>query len=83
MNVRVRVAAAGTLRVSPVGDSRVRGSVQDVASAGTTTVTLRPTRAGMRILKRVGTLKVKARFTFTPCGGTGSSVVRQYTLRLR
>ena len=46
-------------------------------------MTLRPTRAGMRTLKRVGRLRVKARFTFTPCGGTGTSVVRPYTLRLR
>ena len=37
----------------------------------------------MRTLKRVGRLRVKARFTFTPCGGTGTSVVRPYTLRLR
>ena len=37
----------------------------------------------MRILRRDGQLRVKARFTFTPCGGTGSSVIRQYTLRLK
>jgi hypothetical protein len=54
-----------------------------VSSAGTTTIRLRPTKAGVRILKHVGTLRVKARFTFTPCGGTGSSVVHKYTLRMR
>jgi ELWxxDGT repeat protein len=83
MRVRVTVAGAGRLVVGPVDGSPVRRSVRDVASAGTTTITLRPTKAGMRILKRVGRLRVTARFTFTPCGGTGSSVIRQYTLRLR
>jgi hypothetical protein len=36
----------------------------------------------MRILRQNGRLRVKARFTITPCGGTGSSVIRRYTLRL-
>ena len=55
--------------------SFLRRSRVDVASAGTTVITLRPTRAGMRILRQ-------ARFTFTPCGGTGSSMIGRYTLRL-
>ena len=69
--------------MSPAAGSRLKSSAQNVASAGTTTVTLRPTTLGMRTLKRVGKLQVKARFTFTPCGGTGTSVVRPYTLRLK
>jgi len=83
MRVEVAVAGAGRLVVRPVGRSRLKRSVKDVASAGTTTITLRPTRAGMRRLERAGTLRVRARFTFTPCGGTGSSVVRRYTLVLK
>ena len=83
LRVKVSVAGAGRLVVSPAGGSQLKRSVRDVASAGTTTITLRPTRAGMRILRRDGKLRVKARFTFTPCGGTGSSVIRQYTLRLK
>jgi len=66
----------------PVAGSLLRTSVVEVASAGRTTILLRPTRAGMRILRQNGTLRVRARFTFTPCGGTGSSVTRRYTLRL-
>lgn len=46
-------------------------------------ITLRPTRAGMQQLRKSGTVRVTARFTFTPCGGTGSSVLRSITLRLR
>ena len=83
LRVKVAVAGPGTLVVRPVDGSRVQGSVRHLASAGPTTITLRPTRAGMRILRRVGRLRVKARFTFTPCGGTGSSVIRRYTLRMR
>jgi ELWxxDGT repeat protein len=83
LRVRVAVAGAGRLAVAPAGGSRVRRMVRVMDSSGRTTVTLRPTKAGMRILKRDGKLPVKARFTFTPCGGAGSSVIHRYTLRLR
>jgi hypothetical protein len=77
------VAAGGTLVVRPVAGSELKRSRRVVSSAGRTTVTLRPTRAGKRILKREGTLKVRARFTFTPCGGAGSSVTRKFILKMR
>ncbi len=83
MRVKVRVAGDGRLVARPVAGSLLRTSVVDVASAGMTTIVLRPTRAGMRILRHNGRLRVRARFTFTPCGGTGSSVVHGYTLRLK
>jgi ELWxxDGT repeat protein len=83
VRVKVTVAAAGRLVVGPVGGSELRTSVRDVESRGTTSITLLPTEAGMRTLRRTGRLRVTARFTFTPCGGDGSSVVREYTLRLK
>ena len=83
MRVKVTVEGAGTLAVSPAGTSLLKASRRTCPRPGRTTVTLRPTRAGMRTLKRVGKLTVRAKFTFTPCGGTGTSVVRPYTLRLR
>ena len=83
MTVGVEVAAAGTLEVRPAGDSLLRRSVVQVPSAGSTSVTLRPTRAGLRTLRKVGTLRVRARFTWTPCGGPARSTVGEYTLRLR
>ena len=83
LTLKVTVAAAGRLQVAPAGDSPLKTSAQDVPSAGKASVTLRPTRAGMRTLKREGKLRVKARFTFTPCGGSGTTVTRSYTLRLR
>ena len=82
LRVRVVVAGDGSLVVGPVARSLLRRSRVDVASAGRTTILLRPTRAGLRILRQNGALRVRARFTFTPCGGTGSSVTRRYTLRL-
>jgi ELWxxDGT repeat protein len=85
LTVKVAVAGAGRLVVRPADGSagKLKWSVRDMASAGTTTITLRPTKAGIRILKQIGRLRITARFTFTPCGGTGSSVIRQYTLRMR
>jgi ELWxxDGT repeat protein len=83
VTVRVLVAGGGTLVARPAAGSELRKSVRVVAESTATTITLRPTRAGMRILKRDGSLRVRARFTFTPCGGTGSSVVRPFTLKLR
>ena len=83
MRVKVRVDSAGTLEVRPAGQSKLKRSVRDVDSAGNTTITLTPTRAGMRVLRKEGKLRVKARVTFTPCGGSGSSVTQPYTLRLK
>lgn len=82
LRVRVKVGGAGRLVVSPVDGSLLRRSVTQVVSAGTTTVTLRPSRAGFRILEKVGRLRVEAQFTFTPCGEAGVSVIRRYTLQL-
>jgi hypothetical protein len=31
----------------------------------------------------VGKLDIQVQVTFTPCGGTGSSVIRSLTLKLR
>lgn len=56
---------------------------REVPSAGTTTINVRPTEAGMKTLERLGELRVKVRYSFTPCGGTGASLVKSYTLRLR
>src|SRR4051794_33225168 len=94
VKVRVKVAGAGRLLVGPAGSSLIRTSRQNLRDAGTTTATVTPTRAGTRKLRQalrvaqrhgrhVGKLSVRARFTFTPCGGTPSSLVRRYTLKLK
>ncbi len=83
LRLKVSVEGAGTLVVAPAAGSEIRRTSTAVARAGDVTVTLRPTRAGMRELRRTGVLRVKARFTFTPCGGPGSSLVHRYTLSLK
>jgi hypothetical protein len=69
--------------VAPVAGSKLKRSAVDLAVAGRTMVVLRPNRAGLRELRRTGKLQVRATFTFTPCGGEASSVVRKYTLQKR
>jgi hypothetical protein len=67
----------------PAAGSDLKKATRIVSSAGTTSITLRPTRAGKKKLERDGVLKVRARFTFTPCGGSGSSVTRPFVLQMR
>ena len=81
--VKVSVDATGRVAVAPVGKSKLRRTFKDSATGKTVTVTLTPTKAGVKKLKRTGKLAIKARFTFTPCGVTGTSVVRSFTLRMR
>ena len=83
LRVKVTVQGAGTLHVAPAAGSRIKGSRLEVGRADVVPVTLRPTASGLRQLRKTGELQVRARFTFTPCGGAGSSVVGRYTLRLR
>ncbi len=83
LRVSVSTDGPGRLAVAPAAGSKLKRSARDLADAESTTVLLRPTRAGLRELRRTGELRVKARFTFTPCGGPASSVVRTYTLKLR
>jgi hypothetical protein len=53
-----------------------------LARAGRIEITLRPTAAGRSILRRKGTLHTRVRITFTPTGGTPSSVLKTLTFRL-
>jgi ELWxxDGT repeat protein len=94
LRLKVSVAGAGKLVVGPASGSLIKTTRQNVRAAGATTATLTPTKAGMSKLRQalrrahrhgrsVGKLSVRARFTFTPCGGTPSSQVRRYTLKLK
>jgi hypothetical protein len=51
--------------------------------AGAVRVTLRPTTAGKRLLRRRGRLRVRVTVTFTPTGGAPRSTTRTVTLRLK
>ena len=73
LRVRGRADAPGELTVRPLGGSELKRANVDVAEAGRVVFVLKPTRAGMRELRRTGVLKVRAEITFTPCSGEGSS----------
>ena len=94
VRLKVRVRGAGHLVVEPGRRGRFVVVNEHLRSAGRTKIVLEPTTKGMRQLERalreaqregreVGRLRVKARFTFTPCGGEPSSQTRRYVLKLR
>jgi ELWxxDGT repeat protein len=83
MAVEVTAGAAGRLVVTPADGTEVRRSSQQLPKAGTATIILRPTEAGLRALRREGRLRVRAQFTYTPCSGPPrSSETRAFTLAL-
>ncbi|TIC88978.1 hypothetical protein E8D34_00135 [Nocardioides sp. GY 10113] len=83
LRVGVRVGAAGTIEMTPVGRSLLRPATVTPGGPGESSLLLRPTREGRRTLRRTGRLVVTAEFTYSPCGGVGASRTRSYTLRLR
>jgi len=81
--VRVRVPAAGVLRVRAAGGLRAIRPVRvNAAREGVLTVTVRTSRVGAAALARRGrgSLRARARFSFTPVGGSTQTAIR--TLRL-
>lgn len=83
VKVRAWVDTAGTLEVRPVDENLFKTVVRDLPGADRFTVRLEPTRAGRRALKRRGEVRLRARFTFTSCGGAVDKVTRSYTLKMR
>jgi hypothetical protein len=49
--------------------------------AGIATLSLKPTGAGKKAIKKKGKLKVKVRFTFTPTGGSASTLEKSITAK--
>jgi hypothetical protein len=82
---RLAVVATATIPTKPSTSRRITvgRATKSVASSGTVSVKLKPSRTAMRILKRKGRLKTSARITFTPTGGSSSSRKRTVTLKLR
>ena len=52
-----------------------------VKAAGTVKVTLKPTAAGKKVLKKKGKLRQRVRITFKPTGGTANSTVKTITIK--
>jgi hypothetical protein len=53
----------------------------NVAKAGKVKVTLKPTAAGKKVLKKKGKIRQKVRITFTPTGGTPKSTTKTITIK--
>lgn len=51
--------------------------------AGKVKITIKPTAAGKKVLRRKGKLRVKVRLTFTPTGGAPRSQVKSVTLKVK
>jgi hypothetical protein len=73
-------SSAGTGKATKGGKLLAKGG-KGAAKAGTVKVTLKPTKAGKRLLKRKRSVKVKVQLVFKPT--TGVSVKRTLSARLR
>ncbi len=76
--LRVRLPAAGRLRVSGSG---LKTTSRSIARVGSVTITVSLTSRGRRSLSRARTLKVKARVVFAPSDGKASTVTVPLTFR--
>jgi hypothetical protein len=82
--LRVNVPGAGSLTAADVKrkGKRIQDAVATASGAGTTTLRLKPTGSGRKVLKAKGKLPFKALVTFTPTGGTAASQTRVGKLKL-
>jgi hypothetical protein len=53
----------------------------NVKAAGVVKVTLKPTAAGKKVLRKKGKLRQKMRITFTPTGGTPNTKTKTITIK--
>jgi hypothetical protein len=79
--LRVKVPAAGVLRMRSGGGARViRAARVHASRARVLAVTVRPSRAGRSLLARRSRLRARARLSFTPVGGAPQTWTRVLTL---
>ena len=95
--ITITVPGPGVLQVAPTaGGSRaafakaraakkkkplIKTVKLNVAKAGKVKVTLKPTAAGKKVLKKKGKITQKMRITFTPTGGTPKSSTKTITIK--
>ena len=88
-----RLPGAGTLVLDATGNVSAKllaakrfkvGKLRrTVSKAGTYKLTLKPSKAAKRVLRRRGKLKVSVKVSFTPRGGTARKSTRTVTLKLK
>lgn len=59
----------------------IKKTTVKVKKAGPVKVTIKPTKAGKKIVKKKGKLTTKVNITFTPTGGTPRTVVKKVTIK--
>jgi hypothetical protein len=82
--LKVNTPGAGTLTATDMKKKgkRVKKATVATVSAGTATLVLKPTAAGMNALEQKGKLPFKLAVTFTPTGGTAASQTFSGKLKL-
>ena len=78
-----KVQTGGNARASATKTIKVGRVVLTANKAGTFDLTLKPSAAAKKELRRKGKLKVSLRLTFTPTGGTPATSTTSLTLKLR
>jgi hypothetical protein len=80
--LRVRAGAAGRLTVrAPGRRAAIRPARVRVPGPRTLSVTIRPSRAGARLLRRHRRVRVRAAVRFTPVAGAPQRFTRVLTLQ--
>ncbi len=85
--VSVKLPGPGRLEMvgtAKVGKKKVKvgRTVLNAAKAGTFSLTLKPSAAAKKVLRKKGSLKVSLAFTFTPTGGTAGTSSTSLTLKM-
>jgi hypothetical protein len=83
--LKVNVPGAGALKALDVKKKgkRIKKATATASAAGVATLTLKPTAAGMKALKKNGKLPFGLSVTFTPTGGTAASKIFSGKLKLK
>jgi ABC-type phosphate transport system substrate-binding protein len=86
--ISVKLPGAGQLEMVGTAKSgkkkiKVGRVVLNVVKGGTFDLTLKPSAAAKKTLRKKGSLRVTVQFTFTPVGGTASSSTSSVTLKLK
>ncbi len=84
LTLRVTLPGAGVLSLRSAGKSPVKAATVTLLGSGVAKITVKPTKAGLKMLEQSakGKLRVNVKFTFTPTGGTANTKTKIYRLTL-
>lgn len=92
----VEVPGPGVVAVTPAGGAQasaamakkkakkpalVKSARKVATQAGKVKISIKPSKAGKKVLRKKGKLKAKVRLSFTPTGGTKKSTVKTITIK--